>query len=162
MIAGGSPGPGETVAGAGERGLIAALAARLPPGPRTRVGIGDDAAVLGTPDGSVVATVDLLLEGRHFLLDWSSAADIGHKAAARSLADVAAMGAAPSALLVGLGIPGSLPARWALDLASGLAEECARAGAAVVGGDTAAADSVVLSVTGLGDLAGRAPVTRSG
>jgi thiamine-monophosphate kinase len=168
---GGSTGPagsegagadGQTVAGLGEWGLIAALAARLPPGPGIQIGIGDDAAVLAARGGSVVAAVDLLLEGRHFLLDWSSAADIGHKAAARSLADIAAMGAVPSALLVGLGIPGSLPARWALDLASGLAAECARAGAAVVGGDTARADSVILSVTALGDLAGRPAVTRAG
>ena len=171
VITDGSAGPdgsegtdadGQTVADLGEWGLIAALAARLPPGPGTQVGIGDDAAVLAAPGGSVVATVDLLLEGRHFLLDWSSPADVGHKAAARSLADIAAMGAAPSALLVGLGIPGSFPARWAFDLASGLAAECARAGAAVVGGDTARADSVILSVTALGDLAGRRAVTRAG
>jgi thiamine-monophosphate kinase len=110
----------------------------------------------------VVATTDFLLEGRHFRRDWSGAADVGHKAAARSLADLAAMGAEPSALLVALAAPPGLPVSWARELAEGLAAECARAGAYVIGGDTARADHVLLAVTGLGDLAGRAPVLRSG
>jgi thiamine-monophosphate kinase len=119
--------------------------------------------VLATPDGRVVATTDFLLEGQHFRRDTSSARDVGHKAAARSLADVAAMGAVPSALLVALAAPGDLPVSWARDLAAGLAAECARVpGASVIGGDTARAPSVLLAVTGLGDLAGRAPVLRSG
>jgi thiamine-monophosphate kinase len=134
----------------------------MPPGPLTSVGIGDDAAVVGAPSGSVVAAVDLLLEGRHFRRDWSSAYDIGVKAAARSLADIAAMGAVNTALLVALAVPGALPASWPLELADGLAAEAARAGAGIVGGDTARADSVLLSVTALGDLAGRRPVLRSG
>ena len=141
------------------------MSAWLPPGPRTLVGIGDDAAVLATPDGRVVATTDFLLEGRHFRRDWSAAADVGHKAAARSLADLAAMGAEPSALLVALAAPAELPVSWARELAEGLAAECTRAsrgGASVIGGDTARAGSVILAVTGLGDLAGRAPVRRSG
>jgi thiamine-monophosphate kinase len=146
----------------GEWGVIAALVGRMPAGPLTSVGIGDDAAVVGAPSGSVVASVDFLLEGRHFRRDWSSAYDIGVKAAARSLADIAAMGAVNTALLVALAVPGSLPASWPLELADGLAAEAARAGAGIVGGDTARADSVLLSVTALGDLAGRAPVLRSG
>ena len=145
----------------GEWGLIAALSARMPGGKGVEVGIGDDAAVIAAPAGHVVAAVDLVLAGRHFLFSWSSGHDVGVKAAARSMADIAAMGAVPSALLVGLAAPGSLPARWALDLARGLADEAARAGASVVGGDTAAGDSVAISVTALGSLPGRA-VTRSG
>jgi thiamine-monophosphate kinase len=152
----------QTLSGLGEFGLIAALSARLPPGPRTLVGIGDDAAVLAAPDGRVVATTDFLLEGRHFRRDWSSGQDVGRKAAARSLADLAAMGAAPSALLVALAAPPDLLVGWAEELAVGLAAECARAGASVIGGDTARAETVLLAVTGLGDLAGRAPVLRSG
>jgi thiamine-monophosphate kinase len=151
-----------TLAEVGEFGLITALSEGLPAGPRTLVGIGDDAAVLAVPDGRVVATTDFLIEGRHFRRDWASAADVGHKAAARSLADCAAMGAEPSALLVALAGPPALPVSWARELAAGLAAECARAGAYVIGGDTARADLVVLAVTGLGDLAGRAPVLRSG
>ncbi len=152
----------ESVADLGEFGVIAALRARMPAGPLTSVGIGDDAAVVGAPSGSVVAAVDLLIEGRHFRRDWSAAYDVGVKAAARSLADIAAMGAVNTALLVALAAPGPLPARWAADLADGLAAEAARAGAGIVGGDTARADLVILSVTALGDLAGRRPVLRSG
>src|SRR5262249_11097272 len=152
----------ERRAGVGELGLSTGLWGGLPGGPRTLVGIGDDAAVLATPDGGVVASTDFLLEGRHFRRDWASAADVGHKAAARSLADVAAMGAEPSALLVALAAPPGLPVSWARELAGGLAAECARVGASVIGGDTARAEAVMLAVTGLGDLAGRAPVLRSG
>jgi thiamine-monophosphate kinase len=110
----------------------------------------------------VVATTDLLVEGRHFRRDWSGAFDIGCKAAAQNLADIAAMGASPTALLVGFAAPGDLAVAWAEDLVRGLAQESQRAGAAVVGGDVSSADSVVLGITALGDLAGRDPVTRGG
>ncbi len=132
------------------------------PGPGTIVGIGDDAAVLAAPDGRVVATTDFLLEGRHFRREWAAPADIGHRAAVRSLADVAAMGAFPSALLVAFAAPPGLPSGWALDLSAGLAAEAERAGAVVAGGDMAQSGSVLLAVTGLGDLRGRNPVLRSG
>src|SRR6202041_150235 len=115
----------QTMAALGEFGLIAALSGWLPPDSRTLVGIGDDAAVLAAPDGRVVASTDFLLEGRHFRRDTSSAADVGVKAAARSLIDVAAMGAVPTGLLVALAAPGDLPVSWALGLARGLAQECA-------------------------------------
>jgi len=151
-----------TISDLGEFGLIEEIAAALPRSDRAIVGIGDDAAVLTAPDSRVVATTDLLVEGRHFRRDWSGAADIGAKAAARNLADVAAMGAVPVALLVGFAAPGDLAVSWARDLVAGLAAECARAGATVVGGDVSGAESVVLAVTALGDLAGRDPVTRAG
>ncbi len=151
-----------TVADLGEFGLIAAIQAVLPPDTSSVVGAGDDAAVLATPDGRVAASTDLLIEGRHFRRDWSSAHDIGVKAAAQNLADIAAMGAVPTALLFGLAVPGTLAADWVLDVTRGLAAECARAGAAVVGGDVTSADTVMLAITALGDLAGASPVTRSG
>ncbi|MBO0808968.1 MAG: thiamine-monophosphate kinase [Actinobacteria bacterium] len=151
-----------TVADLGEFGLIAAITARLPRGPAALVGPGDDAAVVAAPDRRVVATTDLLVEGRHFRRDWSGPADIGAKAAARNLADVAAMGAVPVALLVGLAAPGDVPAAWATELASGIAQECAGTGAIVAGGDVSSAGTIMIAVTALGDLAGRDPVTRSG
>jgi thiamine-monophosphate kinase len=151
-----------TVSELGEFGLIAALAARFPAAPGTLVGIGDDAAVLAAPDGRVVASTDLLVEGRHFRRDWSSPREIGGKAAAQNLADIAAMGAVPTALLVGLAAPGDLPVAWAEEMAAGLAAECSRAGATVAGGDISGAPLIMLGVTALGDLAGRAPITRSG
>jgi thiamine-monophosphate kinase len=150
----------------GEFGVIARVLARSGAARVADVGPGDDAAVLRAPDGRVVATTDVLVEGRHFRRDWSSAEDVGHKAAAANLADVAAMGAVTTALLVGLACPPDTPTTWLEGVAAGLAEECAPLGAAVVGGDTvsSAPDSgaVVLSVTALGDLEGRAPVLRSG
>ena len=161
--AGGRPEPnGRSIGDLGEFGLIAEMAARMRPGPGTMLGPGDDAAVLAAPDGRVVATTDFLLEGRHFRRDWAGPADIGHRAAVRSLADVAAMGAVATALLFAFAAPPDLPAAWALGVAEGLEAECARAGASVAGGDVARFDAVLLAVTGLGDLQGRNPVTRSG
>jgi len=151
-----------TISDLGEFGLIEAISAALPRSERTIVGIGDDAAVLAAPDARVVATTDLLVEGRHFRRDWSGPADIGAKAAAQNLADIAAMGADPVALLVGFAAPGDLAVAWARDLVAGLAAECARACATVVGGDVSGAETILLAVTALGDLGGRAPVTRSG
>jgi thiamine-monophosphate kinase len=146
----------------GEFGLIASFAERLPQGEATLVGIGDDAAVLAMPDGRVVASTDLLIEGRHFRRDWSGPEQIGGKAAAQNLADLAAMGADPTALLVGLAVPAAESADWVQRLVAGLARECTRAGATVAGGDLASADTVMIAITALGNLAGRAPVTRAG
>ncbi|WP_138733487.1 thiamine-phosphate kinase [Modestobacter excelsi] len=158
--------PADTAGAVGEFPLIARVVARSGTAALADVGPGDDAAVLRTPDGRVVACTDVLVEGRHFRRDWSSAEDVGHKAAAANLADVAAMGAAPTALLVGLACPADTPAAWLEGVAVGMAAECAPFGAAVVGGDTSASapdsSAVVLSVTALGDLGGRAPVLRSG
>ncbi|MGY5885641.1 thiamine-phosphate kinase [Modestobacter lacusdianchii] len=159
-------GADDSVAAVGEFGVIARVVARSGSAALAEVGPGDDAAVVRTPDGRVVACTDVLVEGRHFRRTWSSAEDVGHKAAAANLADVAAMGAVPTALLVGLACPPDTPATWLEGVATGMAAECAPFGAAVVGGDTSASapDSaaVVLSVTALGDLGGRAPVTRGG
>jgi thiamine-monophosphate kinase len=118
--------------------------------------------VISAPDRRVVATTDLLVEGRHFRRDWSGPHDIGVKAAAQNLADVAAMGAVPTALLVGLAAPGELAVDWALDLVRGLVAECERGGAVIAGGDVTSADTIMLGITALGDLEGRPPVTRSG
>jgi thiamine-monophosphate kinase len=107
-------------------------------------------------------TTDLLIEGRHFRRDWSSGYDIGRKAAAQNLADVAAMGAVPTGLFVGLGVPGDLTPEWLDSLTDGFRDECEQVGASVAGGDIARSDLVVLGVTALGDLGGRPPVTRSG
>jgi thiamine-monophosphate kinase len=126
------------------------------------LGPGDDAAVVAAPDGRVVVTTDLMVEGRHFRREWSSAYDVGRKAAAANLADVVAMGARPTGLVVGLAAPPDLPLEWAEGLADGLRDEAALLGAAVVGGDITRSDAVMIAVTALGDLGGREPVTRSG
>ena len=118
--------------------------------------------MLSAPDGRVVATTDMVIEGRHFRREWSGPGDVGRKAAARNLADVAAMGARPTAVLVAFAGPADLPVDWVLGMVDGIARECAVAGAAVAGGDTCSADVVTVAITALGDLAGRPPVTRSG
>src|ERR1700749_2727187 len=143
----------------GEFGLIARVTAGLNPTETTLVGPGDDAGLVWAGDGRVVASTDLLIENRHFRRDWSTANDIGHKAAARNFADIVAMGAVPTALLVGFAGPGTLDVEWVDGLVAGLREECGEVGAAVVGGDVTAADVIMLGVTALGDLEGRAPVT---
>jgi thiamine-monophosphate kinase len=114
------------------------------------------------PDGRVVASTDLLIENRHFRRDWSTGNDVGHKAAAKNFADIAAMGATPTALLVGFGAPPELALDWVDGLMAGLREECGQVGAAIVGGDVVAADLITLGVTALGDLDGREPVTLDG
>ena len=151
-----------TIGELGEFGLIARMARGLPPTRHVILGIGDDAAVLRAPDRRVVATTDLLIEGQHFRRDWSGPRDVGHKAAASSLADVAAMGAVPAGLLVAFAAPPQLPVSWADEFTAGLAAESARGGAAVVGGDVARAATITIAVTALGDLQGRSPVTRAG
>ncbi|HEU5271250.1 MAG TPA: thiamine-phosphate kinase [Jatrophihabitans sp.] len=152
----------KTIGELGESGLIRRITAALRQPESTLVGPGDDAAVLATPDGRVVAGTDLLIENRHFRRDWSTANDIGHKAAARNFADIVAMGARPTALLVGLAAPAGTEISWLDGLLAGLAEECAEVGAGVVGGDVSAAELVILAVTALGELGGRPPVLLSG
>ncbi|MFG1954596.1 thiamine-phosphate kinase [Micromonospora sp. NPDC048830] len=151
-----------SVAGIGEFGLIDRVTARLTHGPAVLLGPGDDAAVLAAPDARVAASTDVLVEGRHFRRDWSSARDVGHRAAAANLADIVAMGATPTALLVALCMPADLDPAWAEELADGLTAEAATVGASVVGGDMSASPTLTVAVTALGDLGGRAPVLRSG
>jgi thiamine-monophosphate kinase len=121
----------------GEFGLLAELERR---GLVER--IENDAAVF---DGMVV-TQDALLEGVHFRLDWMSWRDLGFRAAAVNLSDLAASGAEPSGLIVSLGAPGQTRIEDVLELYEGIAE----AGVPVVGGDTSRADGLVLSVSALG------------
>jgi thiamine-monophosphate kinase len=161
-VGGSQPRRAEGLAGTGEFELIARVVARLGTGPGALLGPGDDAAVVVAPDGRVVASTDALVEGRHFRRDWSTATDVGHRAAAANFADIAAMGAVPTALLVALCAPPDLDVRWAEELADGLGAEAARVGASVVGGDMSSSPTLTIAVTALGDLRGAAPVLRSG
>ena len=133
-----------TVGELGEFGLIRELTSRLTTTPAVRLGPGDDAAVVAAPDRRVVASTDILLEGRHFRRDWSTAYDVGRKAAAQNLADIAAMGAVPTALLLGLVVPAELPVTWPAELMDGIRDECQVAGAAVVGGDVVRGDTITV------------------
>ncbi|AUH40270.1 thiamine-phosphate kinase [Streptomyces sp. CMB-StM0423] len=151
-----------TVGELGEFGLIRELTSRLTTTPAVRIGPGDDAAVVSAPDRRVVASTDVLIEGRHFRRDWSTAYDVGRKSAAQNLADIAAMGAVPTALLLGLVVPADLLVTWPAELMDGLRDECQVAGAAVVGGDVVRGDAITLAITALGDMQGHEPVTRAG
>jgi thiamine-monophosphate kinase len=150
-----------TLSDIGEFGLVDALVERFPQGEDVVLGPGDDAAVVSFPSGQVVVSTDLLVDGRHFRRDWASALDIGHKAAAQNLSDINAMGGRGTVLTVGLAAPPDLPAAWVLELADGIAEEAARVGASVVGGDVTRADEVMIAVTVLG-VVDAEPVRRSG
>jgi thiamine-monophosphate kinase len=151
-----------SIAEIGEFGLISRVVARLGAGSKTLLGPGDDSAVVAAPDGRVVACTDVLVEGRHFRRDWCGPADVGHRAAAANLADIVAMGAEPTALLVALCAPADLAVGWAEELAAGLSDEAALVGAGVVGGDMSSSPTLTVAVTALGDLGGRPPVVRSG
>jgi thiamine-monophosphate kinase len=146
----------------GEFGLIRRVATGRSQPATTELGPGDDAAVVAAPDGRVVATTDVLVEGVHFRLDWSTAEQVGRRAAAANLADVAAMGAVPTALLVGLACPATTPVATLDGLADGLWAEAGSVGAGIVGGDVASSPRLMVAVTALGSLEGRAPVVRSG
>jgi len=126
------------------------------------VGPGDDGAVVLAPDGRVVVSTDMLVEDRHFRLDWSTPHDVGRKAIAQNAADIEAMGGRVTAFVVGFGAPPDTPAAQVESLADGMWDEARRFGATIVGGDLVASRQWVVSVTVLGDLAGRAPVLRSG
>ena len=149
-----------TVGEVGEFALIDLVRQRAGVNRQTLIGPGDDAAQIETRDGTFVVSSDLLIEGRHFRRDWSSAEEVGRKAAAANLSDINAMGGVATALTVALGLPADLPASWVLDLAEGFEAECALVGAHVVGGDVTAADQIVIAVTAMGDAAH--PVRRDG
>ena len=144
--------------------ILRAILARTPPGTYALLGPGDDAAVIAAPSGTVVATTDTLVHGPDFRLAWSSGYDLGWKAAAVNLADIAAMGARPTALLVALAVPRDLRLSFVERLADGFREACEALapGCAVVGGDLTVSDVLTVAVTALGDLEGRTAVTRSG
>ena len=154
----------QSVGELGEFALIDAIAARLAKSSAetVSVGIGDDSAVVSAKGGNVVACVDMLTQGVHFRLDWSEAKDIGRKAAAQNLADIFAMGARPTALLVGLALPPETPVAWVMGLADGLSAEAAEVGVTVVGGDIVRSSSIVISVTALGELGTAKAILRSG
>ena len=124
-----------------------------------QVGIGDDAAVVATGKQTVVTT-DIAVEGTHFNCQWSGAFEIGRKITAANLADVYAMGAKPTYLVVALTLSGEESMEWISELAQGIRHEASSCGAVVVGGDLARGPVKVISMTALGEV--EKAVTRSG
>lgn len=144
--------------------VLRAILARTGSATHTILGPGDDAAVIAAPSGAVVATTDTLVHGPDFRLAWSSGYDLGWKSAAVNLADIAAMGARPTALLVALAVPRDIRLSFVEQLADGFRAACdaLAPGCAVVGGDLTVSDVLTIAVTALGDLEGRDAVTRGG
>ena len=132
-------------------------------GPSLAVGPGDDAAVLRTGP-STVATTDSMVRGRDWLDEWSTSGDVATKLLTQNLADVAAMGARSTAILVSLVAEPATSLDWVVEFARTLGRRAAALGVVVAGGDLSSAPEgvLVVSVTALGDLDGRAPVLRSG
>ena len=150
-----------TLAEVGEFPLIAAITEGLTLSSDVRVGPGDDAAVLAI-EGAVATSVDVLVEGVHFRRDWSEARDVGRKAVAVNVADLEAIGARATGLLVGFSAPPDLKVGWVLDFADGLGQEGEAARVSLLGGDVTRARDITIAVTAMGSLEGREPVLRSG
>ncbi len=155
---------GATVQGLGEFGLLRRLRAKSPPlPPAVLAGMGDDAAVLQpSPGFALVATVDVLVEGKDFRWEWCPAEAVGHKGLTVSLSDVGAMGAIPRYALVALGLPARTPVKRVDALYRGIWEAAEAAGVAVVGGDLSEAPCLILSVTLIGEGETDHLVRRSG
>lgn len=153
-----------TIGDIGEGATLARIFPLLPASRRTLLGPGDDCAVVTVPDGRVPVTTDLMIEGPDFRLGLSTGYDIGWKACATNLADIAAMGAIPTSLVVGLAAPPSTTVAFIEDIARGFhdAATALAPGCGVIGGDLSTAPIVMLAVTALGEFDGTEPVTRSG
>lgn len=154
----------DTLGGIGEIATLARIFPRLPQAAAQLLGPGDDAAVIAAPDGRFVVTTDMMIHGPDFRLAWSTPRDLGWKAAASNLSDVAAMGAVPTALVVAIAAPAHSPVALLEGIADGLREACAALwpGCGVVGGDLSVSSTLTIAVTAFGDLEGRDPVLRSG
>ena len=145
----------------GEFGLIERIRKATPPGSGVRLGIGDDAAWVKCPKGSLLITADLLLEGVHFNLKWTSFYGLGYKTLAVNLSDLAAMGGSPAYLILSLGIPVDFKVEDIEEFYRGVRALASDTGVSLIGGDTSAATRFFISAT----LVGHAPhgaVRRSG
>lgn len=146
-----------TVQAIGEQGLLAKLQAFCPLDL-----IGDDAAIIAlAPAQSLVVTTDLLVENVHFSDQTTSAQDVGWRAAAANLSDLAAMGATPVGITVGLGLPGSLPVAWVLELYRGLQACLLPWQTPILGGDVCRASQITVAITALGQVVPQQAIKRS-
>jgi thiamine-monophosphate kinase len=137
----------------GEFELLARVRERLPPpGPRVRIGSGDDAAVT-VPGGATATSIDALVDGVHFRRDRASLTQIGRKALATALSDLAAMGAEAGEAYVAVGIPPDLDEDGCLELIDGMVVLATETGTALAGGDVTRAPALTLAVTVVGHAA---------
>jgi thiamine-monophosphate kinase len=145
----------------GEFGLIERIRKTTPKGPGVRLGIGDDAAWLECKNRSFLITSDLLIEGIHFDLRWTSFYELGYKTLAVNVSDIAAMGGQPTYLTISMGIPVNSSTKKVEDFFRGIRALGSQTGVTLVGGDTSASRLVFVSAS----LIGQAPfgaITRAG
>jgi thiamine-monophosphate kinase len=131
-------------------------------GPEVRVGVGDDAAVLVPTGGELVITTDVLVEDVHFVRAPTGARDLGHKAIAVNVSDIAAMGASPRAAVCALTLPNDAEAAWVMELFGGMREACEEYALWLVGGDLSRGREASIAVTVTGEVAPGRAVLRSG
>lgn len=149
----------------GEFGLIARLADIVATDdPRVVIAVGDDCAVLEwTNDKYLLVTTDTLLEEVHFRLDWAVPEDVGWRAMAANLSDIAAMGGTPIAAVVGLAVHPSLDVETVEGIYEGMHRVASKYNTPIIGGDTVKSPSLInLSITVLGKVAKADLLTRSG
>lgn len=138
----------------GEFELLARVRERLPaPGPRVHLGSGDDAAIT-VPGGATATSVDALVDGVHFRRGLAGLAQIGHKALATALSDLAAMGAEAGEAYVILGVPPDLDEDGCIELLDGLLALATATGTSLAGGDVTRATELFLAITVVGHAAG--------
>jgi thiamine-monophosphate kinase len=125
------------------------------------VGAGDDCAIVEVGTERLALSTDLSVEGVHFRLGWMSPAEVGWRAAAAALSDLAAVAAVPTGVLVSLGVPDGWPEGHVADLMEGVADATRAVGAVVWGGDLIRSERVIVDVAVVGRLEGR-PVLRGG
>ncbi len=141
---------------------IEAFVAAARASPRAPAGPGDDAAVMTRVRGETCVTVDAVVEGVHFRRATGRLEDVGHKALAVNLSDLAAMGARPRWALVALGVPRGFSIREARALGAGFGSLARESGTALVGGNVTRAPGLSLTVTVGGQVARGGALLRSG
>lgn len=146
----------------GEFGLIDRIANIIGPPVEGETWVGDDAAVIRAPAGTILFTADMLVEGTHFDLSLTGPEDLGYKAIAVNVSDIAAMGGTPWRGVVSLGVSPNADVSWVESLARGMDECAIEFGMKVVGGDISRSDCLVISVSLIGNPVGRRVITRSG
>ncbi|MFQ5449601.1 MAG: thiamine-phosphate kinase [Nitrospinaceae bacterium] len=132
--------------------------------PRMKLGIGDDCAVYSVKTGiPLLLTADALVEKVHFDMGTTSAKQLGRKAMAVNISDIAAMGGVPTAALICLGIPPTLPVKFLDGLYSGINQMCQKYRIQLAGGDTVSSPKhLFINITLLGEAPDNRPVTRAG
>lgn len=148
----------------GEFGLINWIRGKMPPrDPDITAGIGDDAAVMIPPKGSIcLVTTDILIEDIHFRMDYTDPLRLGKKALSINLSDIAAMGGIPQYFLLSLGIPPHISFRWLEEFFNGIQHVADRYDLSLIGGDTSLARKLTINVTLLGRGKPREIIYRKG